>query len=179
MLEFKNVSIKIAEGKESTPFSLIINEGEVVNVHGGSGTGKSLILLSILGLHPIATGFITLDGELITTGSAPYFRKMMAYVPQNMPKDEISVKSLCSMLLGDKTIDSELSTRSLDELSQEDLQSVMLSIALKMEHKIVLVDDLRPTETNIDLVKQIIAKGAEVILTSRDEITGCYKVVEL
>ena len=58
MLEFKNVSVSLPDGNQSVPFSLIAEEGEQVCIHGGKHTGKSEVLLSILGLCPLQSGFI-------------------------------------------------------------------------------------------------------------------------
>ena len=98
MLEFKNVSVSLPDGNQSVPFSLIAEEGEQVCIHGGKHTGKSEVLLSILGLCPLQSGFITFDGELITHEASPYFRKMMAYIPQYMPEGDIKIGELCRYL---------------------------------------------------------------------------------
>lgn len=97
MLEFKNVSVTLSDGRQSRPFSLIVKDGEAACLVGASGTGKSKILLATLGLFPIHRGFITLDGELITPGSSPYFRKMMAYIPQDLPEGMDANKLMSSL----------------------------------------------------------------------------------
>lgn len=63
MLEFKNTSVMTEKGGLSSPFSLVVDPGDVVCLCGPSGSGKSRLLLAMMGLEPVAQGFITLDGE--------------------------------------------------------------------------------------------------------------------
>ena len=56
------------------------------------------IIRSILGLQPLKSGFITIDGDVLDASSAAYFRSMFSYVPHNldMPFDKITdVLSSC------------------------------------------------------------------------------------
>ena len=62
--------------------SLEVGDGQLVCLTGSEGTGKTTLLRAILGLIPIDSGHISIDGELLTPLSAPYFRKQTAYVPQ-------------------------------------------------------------------------------------------------
>ena len=55
---------------------------------GSSGSGKTLTLSAIAGLVRPDEGHISIDGELLTTLSAPYFRRQMAYVPQGLTVPE-------------------------------------------------------------------------------------------
>src|SRR5450432_445985 len=57
--------------------------GEVTVVLGRNGVGKTTLLKSLMGVVPVATGSITLDG-LPVTRDTPYerVRKGVGYVPQ-------------------------------------------------------------------------------------------------
>jgi urea transport system ATP-binding protein len=57
--------------------------GQVLCVLGRNGVGKSSLLRAIMGLHPITSGTITLDGSDISK-APPYdrVRKGIGYVPQ-------------------------------------------------------------------------------------------------
>ncbi len=80
MLELHNVKI----GELIKACSLTVDDGQLVCLTGLPKTGKTTLLRAILGFIPVDDGFISIDGELLTPQSAPYFRKQMAYVPQRL-----------------------------------------------------------------------------------------------
>ncbi len=51
-----------------------IEEGEIFGIVGGSGSGKTVLLQTILGLHRPAAGSVTIDGRDITTLSSAELR---------------------------------------------------------------------------------------------------------
>ena len=53
-------------------------------IRGTKGAGKTTLLRAVLGFIGVDGGHISIDGELLTPQSAPYFRKQMAYVPQHL-----------------------------------------------------------------------------------------------
>ena len=77
MLELHNVTI----GQQIKGLSATIGDGQMAGV---KGTGKTTLLRAIVGLIGIDEGHISIDGELLTPQSAPYFRRFMAYVPQQL-----------------------------------------------------------------------------------------------
>lgn len=169
MLEFKNVSVSLGANSLSSPFSLIVESGDTVCLQGPHGSGKSRVLSAVLGLSPLADGFITLDGELITFGSAPYFRKMMAYIPQELPGDNITLTEICHELklnIDDlKDVDAALKDKKLSTLSTEKVQEMLLEVALKMDRRLLLIDNIRYTPAIAMLLKRIAEKGTEIIYT--------------
>ena len=169
MLEFKNVSVSLGAGSLSSPFSLIVDSGDTVCLQGAPGSGKTRVLSAVLGFSPLTEGFITLDGELITFGSAPYFRKMMAYIPQELPGDNITLTEVCHGLGLNveelKEIDASLKDTKLKTLSKEVAQEMLLQVALKMNRRVLLIDDIRYTPTIAMLLKRIAEQGTEIIYT--------------
>ena len=65
-----------------------VNEGNVLSIMGSQGKGKTTLLRALMGFLPIDEGHISIDGELLTPLSAPWFRKQMAYVPQHLEVPE-------------------------------------------------------------------------------------------
>lgn len=180
MLEFKNVSVSLPDGDHSTPFSLIVEEGELVCLHGGKHTGKSELLLSILGLYPLQSGFITFDGELITREASPYFRKMMAYIPQYMPEGKIGIGELCRYLSLDVPGEmKDIKDKPVSSFGQEELQAILLRLALQLKRDVVLVDNAFPTPETQGLLSQLAQAGAEVIFTHEDSTLPCDKLINL
>ena len=64
--------------------SLTVGDGEMVGIYGEAGTGKTTLLRAVLGMVSIDGGHISIDGELLTPLSAPFFRRATAYVPQQL-----------------------------------------------------------------------------------------------
>jgi len=53
-------------------------------ITGSEGSGKTAMIRTLMGFLPVADGFVSVDGELLTVRSAHAFRRMMAYLPQQM-----------------------------------------------------------------------------------------------
>ena len=84
MLELHNLTI----GQQIRGLSATVSEGNVLSIMGSQGKGKTTLLRALLGFVPIDEGHISIDGELLTPLSAPWFRKQMAYVPQHLEVPE-------------------------------------------------------------------------------------------
>ena len=84
MLEFKDATIKVGEKVLAAHFSLIAKDAQITCVTGPEGSGKSVLLRTLMGFLPVSEGFVSVDGELLTVHSAHAFRQMMVYLPQKM-----------------------------------------------------------------------------------------------
>ena len=84
MLELHKVTI----GQQISGLSATVSEGKVLSIMGSRGKGKTTLLRALMGFLPIDGGHISIDGELLTPLSAPWFRKQMAYVPQHLEVPE-------------------------------------------------------------------------------------------
>ena len=86
---------------------------------GSQGKGKTTLLRALMGFLPIDEGHISIDGELLTPLSAPYFRRQMAYVPQHLvvPDDYHEVPTDYLSLLK-KAVESGKPLLIVDEPSQ-------------------------------------------------------------
>lgn len=80
MIELHDVTI----GQLIKGLSATVDDGQTVCFSGAQGAGKTTLLRALLGFIPIDGGHISIDGELLTPQSAPYFRRFMAYVPQHL-----------------------------------------------------------------------------------------------
>jgi phospholipid/cholesterol/gamma-HCH transport system ATP-binding protein len=86
ILEIKNVHKSFGEKKVHQGINLELKKGEILALLGGSGTGKSVILRSIIGLEKPDEGSILFEGKDITKFSEKeliYVRKKIGYAFQN------------------------------------------------------------------------------------------------
>lgn len=198
MLEFKNVSVALPDGRRSQPFSLVVTPGEMVCLCGAADSGAREVLMAVMGLVPVASGYITIDGELVCAGSADYFRHLMSYVPEGFPDAAIKVSELCRSVLGvhldaaDEAtrkalmlqwqglgLAPELYDRSLREVSWPLQQPAMLGMIPLLKRPIVLIDNLQQTETAARFLHDITAQGIEVVYTCADNQLPCNQLVKL
>ena len=180
MLEFKNVSVRLPDGSSSSPFSLVVNEGESICLQGQKGSGKTALLMAIMGLVPIETGFITIDGELVSSGSGEYFRKMIAYVPQlkvnvHEPYNESSIHNNMKLL----GMDNSLINKEMSSLDTETIQLAMLAVVPLLKKKIILLDNLLQMSVTAQWVSNLIEMGSEVIYTCETNQLQCHKIINI
>ena len=83
MLELKDATLTIGGRQLFGNLSFMAQDGLITCITGPAGSGKTLLLQALLGLLALDEGLVRIDGELLTPLSAPTFRRMMAYVPQN------------------------------------------------------------------------------------------------
>lgn len=62
--------------------SLRVDAGECVSIIGPNGAGKSTLMTCLLGLLPVASGRILLEGVPIREMARPIIARKIAYVPQ-------------------------------------------------------------------------------------------------
>jgi phospholipid/cholesterol/gamma-HCH transport system ATP-binding protein len=85
IIEIKNFSKSFGAKKVHKDVSFNLNQGECLGLIGGSGTGKSVILRSLIGLEKADSGSISVFGEDIsqwTENQLFEVRKKVAYVFQ-------------------------------------------------------------------------------------------------
>ena len=157
--------------------SLEVGDGQLVCLTGSEGTGKTTLLRAILGLIPIDSGHISIDGELLTPLSAPYFRKQTAYVPQYLTaiEDYDSIGDLSEMLFGLDVNRGETSYkvptdgRRWTELSADERYLLLLHNALQLEKRLLIVDEpaapiTAETMEEVDrLLQEAANRGATVL----------------
>lgn len=144
ILELLDVNI----GQLIRSLSLAIGDGQQLSIMGPTGSGKTTLLRAILGFIPIDSGFISIDGELLTPLSAPYFRKLMAYVPQRL-----------SLPKGYRGMGLE----RWDDLSDDERYLLLLGNAVKTDKPMLIVDEpLQPlSEKNRERADSLLQEAAE------------------
>ena len=133
IVELHNVTI----GQQIRGLSMAAGDGKLVSISGQKGSGKTTLLRTMLGFLPVDGGHISIDGELLTPRSAPYFRKRMAYVPQQLvvPDDYREVPTDYLSLLK-RAVDSDKMLLLVDEPS-EALSAAEKDEADRLLHEVV------------------------------------------
>ena len=144
ILELLDVNI----GQLIRSLSLAIGDGQQLSIMGPTGSGKTTLLRAILGFIPIDSGYISIDGELLTPLSAPYFRKLMAYVPQRLSLPE-GYRGMGLERWGD--------------LSDDERYLLLLGNAVKTDKPMLIVDEpLQPlSEKNRERADRLLQEAAE------------------
>lgn len=83
MLKVSNLNVSYGDSRVIHDISFEVGTNAAVAIVGRNGMGKSTLLKSLIGMVPVASGSITLDGKELS--NLPSFRRVqagMAYVPQ-------------------------------------------------------------------------------------------------
>jgi ABC-type multidrug transport system ATPase subunit len=84
MLEVKDATIAVGDHLLTTGLSFMAKDGQLTCITGPEGSGKTSLLRTLMGFLPVKSGFVSVDGELLTVRSSQAFRRMMVYLPQQM-----------------------------------------------------------------------------------------------
>jgi len=83
MLTVSNLNVSYGDSRVIHDVSFTVADNAAVAIVGRNGMGKSTLLKSLIGMVPVASGSIQLDGKELS--KLPSFRRVqagMAYVPQ-------------------------------------------------------------------------------------------------
>lgn len=84
-IELKNINFSYNDTKKIIKnLSLEINKGDFIGIIGLSGAGKSTLADIIMGLLPVDSGEIYIDGTKLTAKNYATFRHIIGYVPQQV-----------------------------------------------------------------------------------------------
>ena len=84
MLEVKDAKIAVGGQTLAAGLSFMARDGQLTCITGPEGSGKTTLLRTLMGFLPIGSGYVSVDGELLTVKSSQAFRRMMAYLPQQI-----------------------------------------------------------------------------------------------
>lgn len=85
MLELNNATLTLHGRQLVKELSVMALGGQLTVVTGPAGCGKTALLLAMMGFLPLDSGYVSIDGCLLTPRSATTFRRTMAYLPQQEP----------------------------------------------------------------------------------------------
>ncbi|MGN0452551.1 MAG: ABC transporter ATP-binding protein [Ruminococcus sp.] len=185
MLELKNLCAGYGKKQILSDISLSIPKSKLISVIGHNGSGKSTLLKSAMGIIPMTSGEVTVDGEKIDCLSRCQLAVKVAYLAQGKNVPDMTVRQLVmhgrfphlsyprrytekdrSIVLSalDELGISYLADRPLSSLSGGMRQNAYIAMALAQDSDFILLDE--PT-TYLDITHQIELMKTFRELTSR------------
>ena len=110
---------------------LVLEPGQLVAFVGGSGAGKSTLMKALLGIAPISSGNVYLNGDNLRK-NWPVYRSQVGYVPQDdiihrdLTVEEV-LHSACQLRLPPDTNISEVITNTLDQIKLSHVRNTLVS----------------------------------------------------
>jgi len=172
MLEIQNLSAGYPGNPVLNNVCLTIPAGAVTVIAGPNGCGKSTLLKALAGILP-SEGKVLLDGQDLLALDRRELAKKVAFLPQNRPVPEITVKNLVlhgrfpylsyprryrqedhaiAAAAMEKMGIAELADRNLPTLSGGQRQKVYIAMALAQDTPVVLLDE---PNTFLDIAHQL------------------------
>ena len=174
VLKTKNLSVGYTSKKKATVVASNINielkKGELVGLIGANGIGKSTLLRTLTNVQPKLKGSISINGNLLQDYSSLALAKVMSIVlTESLASKNLTVFELVALgrqpytnwvgnltkndiALINKALEQtnilELKNKKCFELSDGQLQKVMISRALAQSTDIIILDE--PT-THLDM----------------------------
>lgn len=84
-LKAEGLTVDLGTARILEAASLEVAPGQVVGLIGPNGAGKSTLLRALLGLVPVLSGTITLDGQNLAEMAPRDRARLLAYAPQGAP----------------------------------------------------------------------------------------------
>jgi len=167
-------------------FNLQMKKGERLVITGDNGAGKSTFLKTLIGVQPIESGEIQIDGKSLKRGSGP---SQIGYVNQGRPDSAFptSAREIVSLgLIGTRLSKTEqknrieiamkrtgchhLSQRDISTLSGGENQRVALARCLCQQARLILLDeptsylDRESKEDFLEILNQVIGSTSPTVL---------------
>ncbi|MBP5714287.1 MAG: ATP-binding cassette domain-containing protein [Prevotella sp.] len=203
MLEVKDATIVIGEKTLAQGLSFTARDGQLTCITGSEGAGKTTLIRTLMGFLPVKEGFVSVDGELLTIRSAPAFRTMMVYLPQQMQmlrhqlmppeapaceSDEQTVWAPVLPLLQEGLGEVTSGLGVVPPLSAEEIFSLASETLQQATDKPIVIADepaahltFELTQRMLELLREQAAAGKTVLIASRkaEIIANADQIIDL
>ena len=143
---------------------------------GGDEQVRTRLLLAMMGLERVKSGFVSIDGEPLEPQTVSLFRGMMAYVPSDLRSDgEVVVYEPPSVQDVFALKDNREAAISNGLLAEEmkrtgatsPMKAQLLAVAVLRQRPILLVDG--PEAASADYLRRLAADRRTVVVASDDD----------
>jgi branched-chain amino acid transport system ATP-binding protein len=185
ILEIKDVHVGYGHVKAVQGLSMIVEEGTIVSLVGANGAGKSTLLKGVMGLVPLKSGDIRLDGASISNAlTSTIVQKGIAMCPEGRRVFPL-LSVLENLILGAYTQGDRSTVRHdlermfayfpalkgrrkqrAGSLSGGEQQMLAMARALMARPRILLLD-----EPSLGLAPLLVARIGEIVLQLNQD--GC------
>lgn len=193
LLEIQNATLSFSDRALWSNLNLTVEPGEFIALIGANGSGKSMLLKTILGQQPLSSGSISFQGKQLVGGSTE-----IGYIPQHRSLDSelpLRVSDLVrfgldghkpGISMPSKTLAQQVKTalaqvdalhlanEPVGKLSGGEMQRVRVAQALISKPKLLLADeplsalDLGHQAQISELIASTKAKETAVIFVTHD-----------
>lgn len=184
--------------------NIAIRPGSFVGLLGPNGAGKTTLIRAALGLIPLRTGSVTINGEVVRPGHAG-----LGYVPQRhefawefpisveqavltgrtgqiglFKRPKIADWQAVNAALTRVGLDT-LRLRPLNELSGGQRQRVLIARALATNPTVLLLDepftglDMPAQESLHSVFERLVSEGTSIFMSTHDLLSAIAKCSEL
>ncbi|WP_028103010.1 ABC transporter ATP-binding protein [Pseudoduganella violaceinigra] len=198
VVEITNLQTKFGRTVIHNDLNLSIEQGEILSIVGGSGTGKTVLLRQMLGLERPTKGCVRIFGEDITQASSGHLQELRNHwgmlfqqgalysaltVFENIAQPMMELGTLPQQLIRDAVLlkmnmvglGPEHANKMPSDLSGGMIKRVALARALALEPKLLFLDEptagLDPdlSESFVSLIKSLHRElGLTVVMVTHD-----------
>ena len=193
-LELKDIPFEIIGSASSYSLSFTVEGQELVSIYTTNASEMGCLFDYILGFKPYKSGYISIDGAVVDTQSAAYFRQSMAFVPTYFCEYKESVvdlfhlhlkandnkeahcKEQLKQILKEIGIDKEILKQKYCSLTPFEQQAILLCFSIVSPKDLVLIDHLWCDEENEEhtivqyLLNKIREQGSGILAVTSSEI---------
>ena len=181
MIEVKDATIAVGGKTLAEGLSFMAKDGQLTCITGAEGVGKTTLLRTLIGFLPVAQGFVSVDGELLTVDSAQAFRSLMIYLPQEMRllAHQLNQPSWPESEADEYAVWNQLLPRACQQEQPEPLapeqifRLVEKTLSEGRDRRIIIADEpaaFLPTDLTLrmlELLRREAAEGKTVLIASR------------
>ena len=192
-LELKDIPFETIDSTSSFSLSFTVEEQELVSIYTTNASEMGCLFDYILGFKPYKSGYISIDGAVVDTQSAAYFRQNLAFIPTRFCEYKESVIDLFQLhlkandnkeahckeqlkyLLKEIDIDKEILKQKYCSLTPFEQQVILLCFSIISPKDLVLIDHLWCDEESEEqsilqyLLNKIREQGSGILAVTSNE----------